>query len=141
MTSHSKELSFWDKFSIYASTKTYSYDKRVDEIITRFMKDGKIVYHDSYSAYILYKDKYYGLWIANFPYASLNLCEVCEKRSEKFYQGKRYLWYHLRPSRKVEIQFFNWFYGITNCEYDLRETNDLKKRNNENLNNFLKEDN
>ena len=44
MTSHSSKLSFWDKLGIYCSFKTYKYDKRVDEIVTRFMKDGKITH-------------------------------------------------------------------------------------------------
>ena len=140
MTSHSKELSFWDKLNIYCSIKTYRYDKRVDEIVTRFMKNGKIVYYDSYCVYILYKNKYYGLWITNFPYATLKMCEVCEKRTEKFYQGKDYLWYDLRPSRKVEMQFFEWFFERIDCEYVLSETNYLKKRNKESMNRFLKED-
>ena len=141
MRTPSRELSFWDKLNIYVSLKNHKYNNRVDEALIQFINEGELVYYDSYNAYIKYNDKYYAVWISNFPYAALTACEMCEKESNTFYiLAKSHLWCDERPSRKVEIKFFNWFLKESGYVGELENMNCTKNRFQckENLDAFLK---
>lgn len=112
------KLSLGEKLNIYFDLKNYSYSPKVDEILESIIKEGKFIKLKYCTALLEYKGKQYEIWIANHPYASLsNLIEVSPKRLR--------IYDDLRPSRKMQVKFFEWLCeqsGYTGELEDMSET-------------------
>ena len=127
------KLSFLEKLNIYFDMKNYSYSSKVDEILESFMQEGKFIEFKYCTALLEYKGKQYEIWIANHPYASLsNLLEVGTERIR--------IYDKLRPSRKMQVKFFEWLCeqsGYTGDLEDMSETESAK--NDRGIKHFLEE--
>ena len=112
------KLSILEKLNIYFYVKNYSYSSKVDEILESFIREGKFIEFKLYTALLEYRGKLYEIWIANHPYASLS--SLLEIGSEKILIYK-----DLRPSRKMQVKFFEWLCeqsGYTGNLEDMSET-------------------
>lgn len=131
------KLSILEKLNIYFDMKNYSYSSKVDEILESFMREGKFIEFRYCTALLEYRGKQYEIWIANHPYASLsNLLEV---GSERITERIR-IYDKLRPSRKMQVKFFEWLCaqsGYTGDLEDMSETESAK--NDRGIKHFLEE--
>lgn len=127
------KLSFGEKLNIYFDLKNYSYSPKVDEILESIIKEGKFIKLEYCTAYLEYKGKQYEIWIANHPYASLsNLKEVSPERCR--------IYDNLRPSRKMQVKFFEWLCEHSGYTGELEEMAETETRENERgINHFLGE--
>ena len=129
------KLSFLEKLNIYFDMKNYSYSSKVDEILESFMREGKFIEFKYCTALLEYRGKQYEIWTANHPYASLsNLLEVgSERKRIRIYND-------LRPSRKMQVKFFEWLCeqsGYTGDLEDMSET--ISTKNDKGIKYFLGE--
>ena len=117
------KLSFLEKLNIYFDMKNYSYSSKVDEILESFMREGKFIEFRYCTALLEYRGKQYEIWIANHPYASLsNLLEI---GTERIRTERIRIYDKLRPSRKMQVKFFEWLCeqsGYTGALEDMSET-------------------
>lgn len=117
------KLSLDEKLNIYLDLKNYSYSRKVDEILESIIKEGKFIKFEYCTALLEYKGKQYEIWIANHPYASLtNLLEVVPE--------KILIYYKLRPSRKMQVKFFEWLCEQSGYTGDLEDMSETESANN-----------
>lgn len=132
------------KLDLYLSWKHYKYDKRCDHIIDKIINEATYVEINEFYAIFTIKDKKYGMWIANFPYASLShmvkFVPVLNKEGVRRIDREDFIYYRVRPSRKSEIKFWDWLtenYGDPNFDYyDIRSMVGTK-RNKDAIDKFL----
>ena len=118
------KLSILEKLNIYFDMKNYSYSPKVDEILESIIKEGKFIKFEYCTALLEYKRKQYEIWIANHPYGSLsNLREVSPERYR--------IYDRLRPSRKMQVKFFEWLCEQSGYTGELEEMAETKTRENE----------
>ena len=118
------KLSFGEKLNIYFDLKNYSYSPKVDEILESIIKEGKFIKFEYCTALLEYKGKQYEIWIANHPYGSLsNLREVSPERYR--------IYDNLRPSRKMQVKFFEWLCEQSGYTGDLEDMSEIKSPKND----------
>ena len=118
------KLSFLEKLNIYFDLKNYSYSPKVDEILESIIKEGKFIKFEYCTALLEYKGKQYEIWTANHPYASLsNLLEVGTERIR--------IYDDLRPSRKMQVKFFEWLCEQSGYTGDLEDMSETKSAEND----------
>ena len=115
------KLRFSAKCRIWLTPKSYKYSKFVDHFLMELVKHGTFVgftdkgdgFDSPYRVIIQYRGKTVGVWIANRWYASLAGCVrinyLANERNGLVHAlyGDT-LWKYARPSRSVELAFWNW---------------------------------
>ena len=118
------KLSFGEKLNIYFDLKNFSYSSKVDEILESFIREGRFIKFKYCTALLEYKGKQYEIWTANHPYASLsNLLEVGTERIR--------IYDDLRPSRKMQVKFFEWLCEQSGYTGDLEDMSETKSAEND----------
>lgn len=115
------KLRFSAKCQIWLTPKTYKYSKFVDQFLMELVKHGTFVgftdkgdgFDSPYRVITQYRGKTVGVWIANRWYASLTSCVrinylANEKNGSVLALYGDTLWEDARPSRSVELAFWNW---------------------------------
>ena len=115
------KLRFSAKCQIWLTPKTYKYSKFVDHFLMGLVKHGTFVgftdkgdeFDSPYRVIIQYRGKTVGVWIANRWYASLTSCVrinylANERNGSVLALYGDTLWEDARPSRSVELAFWNW---------------------------------
>ena len=134
----------FDKLNLYLEWKNYKYDKRCDEIIDKIINEATFVKINEFYAIFTIRDKKYGMWIANFPYASLShmveFVPVPNNEGVRRIDRENFIYYRVRPSRKQELRFWDWLTEkskISNFNYyDIRSMIG-KKHNKDGIDKFL----
>lgn len=132
------------KLDLYLARKNYKYDKRCDEIIDKIINEATFIDINEFYAIFTIKDKKYGMWIANFPYASLShmveFITVPNNEGVRRIDRENFVYYRVRPSRKQEIRFWDWLTEkskITNFNYYDISSMVGKKLNKDGIDKFL----
>lgn len=134
----------FDKLNLYLEWKNYKYDKRCDEIIDKIINEATFVKINEFYAIFTIRDKKYGMWIANFPYASLShmveFVPVPNNEGVRRIDRENFIYYRVRPSRKQEIRFWDWVTEkskISNFNYYEISSMIGKKHNKDGIDKFL----
>lgn len=118
------KLPFSTKFKIWASLKTAMYNKKCDRWVERCIRSGEIlgairIDGDAYWLCIRFKHTKIAIWVTNLWYGTLThavfIHDILDNGRDGLdaYFG-RTLWKNIRPSRRMELHFFEWL--ASQCE-------------------------